>query len=119
MHDATEGGVHGALTEVADTAGVRLDVDSSSIPMRPGVREVCDFLDIDPWRSTTAGTLLVACDPEVTDDVVGALVERGTAVGIAGTVTEGAGVVVDGDEIERPSGDPSWDAYERLARKTE
>ncbi|MFC7202354.1 AIR synthase family protein [Haloferax namakaokahaiae] len=119
MHDATEGGVHGALTEVADTAGVRLELDSSSIPMRPGVREVCDYLDIDPWRSTTAGTLLVACDPGVTDDVVSALTDRGTAVGVAGTVTEGSGVVIDGEEIERPTGDPSWDAYERLARETE
>ncbi|WP_410766819.1 AIR synthase family protein [Haloferax sp. DFSO60] len=119
MHDATEGGVHGALNEIAATAGVKLDLDSSSIPMRPGVREVCDYLDIDPWHSTTAGTLIIATDPDVTDDVCDALAEHGTAVGIAGTVTDGAGVVIDGEEIEVPSSDPSWDAYERLAHKTE
>ncbi|WP_416840749.1 HypE family hydrogenase expression/formation protein [Haloferax sp. DFSO52] len=116
MHDATECGVHGALNEIAESAGVQLEIDESSIPIRPGVREVCDYLDIDPWRSTTAGSLVVATDPSVTDDVVAALEARGTPVGIAGTVVAGEGVVVDGDRIDHPDIDPSWAAYERLAK---
>ncbi|ELZ78250.1 AIR synthase family protein [Haloferax larsenii] len=115
MHDATEGGLYGALNEVANSAGVQLEIDTSSIPFRPGVREVCDFLDIDPWHSTTAGTLVVATDPTVTDDVLAALSSRGTPVGVAGTVVDGDGVVVDGERVEHPDVDPAWDAYDRLA----
>ncbi|POG55882.1 HypE family hydrogenase expression/formation protein [Haloferax marisrubri] len=119
MHDATECGVHGALNEIAESAGVQLEIDESSIPLRPGVRETCDFLGIDPWRSTTAGSLVVATDPAVTDDVVAALDARGTPVGVAGTVVAGEGVVVDGERIEHPDVDPSWAAYDRLAREAE
>ena len=118
MHDATECGVHGALNEIAESAGVQLEIDESNIPVRPGVRAVCEYLDIDPWRSTTAGSLVVATDPAVTDDVVSALEARGTPVGIAGTVVEGDGVVVDGTRIDHPDVDPSWAAYERLANAT-
>ncbi|ELZ80621.1 hydrogenase expression protein [Haloferax sp. Atlit-4N] len=119
MHDATECGVHGALNEIAESAGVQLEIDESSIPFRPGVRETCDFLGIDPWRSTTAGSLVVATDPDVTDDVVAALDARGTPVGVAGTVVAGEGVVVDGERIEHPDVDPSWAAYDRLASEAE
>ncbi|WP_396611936.1 AIR synthase family protein [Haloferax sp. S1W] len=115
MHDATEGGLYGALNEIAKSASVQLEIDASSIPIRPGVREVCDYLDIDPWHSTTAGTLVIATDPSVTDDVLAALNARGTPVGVAGTVVEGDGVVVDGERVEHPNADPAWDAYERLA----
>lgn len=119
MHDATECGVHGALNEVAGSAGVQLEIDESSVPFRPGVRETCEYLGIDPWRSTTAGSLVVATDPSVTDDVVAALDARGTPVGVAGTVVAGEGVVVDGERIEHPDVDPSWAAYERLAREAD
>jgi hydrogenase maturation factor len=117
MHDATEGGLHGALNEVADGAGVRLDVSRDEIPVRPGVREVCEALDVDPWAATTGGTLVVAVPPAETEAVVSALESRGTPVGVAGRVSEGEGVYVDGERVEHPTEDPSWEAYEELSRR--
>jgi len=114
MHDATEGGVLGAVHEMADSAGVRLTVDTDAIPLQPGVREVSDALDMDPWRATTAGTLVVAVDPEYCEEALRALDAIGTSVGVAGHATEGSGVVVDGEETTPPSGDSSWPVYERL-----
>ena len=118
MHDATEGGVYGALSEVASGAGVRVDVDRDEIPVRPGVREVCDALGVDMWACTTAGSLVIAVDPDDVADVATALEARGTPVGVAGEVSEGEGVYVDGERIERPETDPSWEAYEELSRRT-
>ncbi len=115
MHDATEGGLHGALCEVAESAGVRLDVDRDAIPVRPGVFDTCDALDIDPWTATTSGTLVLTVDSADADRVADALADRGTPVGVIGTVSDGDGVYVDGDRIERPESDPSWAAYSRLA----
>jgi hydrogenase maturation factor len=117
MHDATEGGLLGALNEVADGAGVRLDVSREDVPVRPGVREVCDALDIDPWAATTGGTLVVAVPPGETDAVVSALESAGTPVGVAGRVSEGEGVYVDGRRADHPGEDPSWGAYEELSRR--
>jgi hydrogenase maturation factor len=119
MHDATECGVLGALNEVAEGAGVGLDVTTESIPVRPGVRETCDFLGIDPWAATTGGTLVVAVAPGDTDAVVSALESEGTPVGVAGRVVEGSGVFVDGERVEHPDADPSWAAYDELSRRVE
>ena len=115
MHDATECGLLGAFAEVAGSAGVRLDVSTDGIPIRPGVRETCDALGIDPWAAGAGGTLVIAVDPDRTADVVTALDSAGTAVGVAGTVERGSGFVVDGRKVSHPEVDPAWAAYEALA----
>jgi len=125
MHDATEGGLLGALHEMAASAGVKLVVDSDEVPVRPGVRETCDALEMDPWRATTGGTLVIAVDPDCIDGVVDALEARETPVAVVGHVEEGGGVILDEERTEPPAGDASWPVYERLLaersdeRKTE
>ncbi len=114
MHDATEGGLLGALHETSDAAGVGLAVDADAVPLRPGVERACEALEMDPWRATTSGTLLIAVDPADTDAVVAALEARDTPVGVAGRVEAGSGVRVDGAAVEEPDGDASWPVYERL-----
>ncbi|WP_254765820.1 AIR synthase family protein [Salinilacihabitans rarus] len=115
MHDVTEGGLAGALNEMADGAGARFVVDRGAVPERPGVREVCEYLDIDPWRATSCGSLLVAVDPAGVDDVLAALADRGTVAAEIGRVEAGSGVYADGERVERPDVDPSWEAYAELA----
>ncbi|PCR91212.1 AIR synthase family protein [Natrinema ejinorense] len=119
MHDVTEGGLAGALNEMADGAGVRFAIDRDAVPMRPGVREVCDALEFDPWAATSCGSLVIAVDPDGVDDVRGALEDRNTPVAEIGRVEtpgdEGSDVLVDGDRLEHPRVDPSWEAYAALA----
>lgn len=117
MHDATEGGLQGALCELAESAGVRLDIDGAAVPMRPGVEAVCDALDLDPWTCTSAGTLLLAVDPESVDAVEAAISARGTPVERIGSVSDGTGVYVDGDRVHPPDVDPSWQAFRELSRR--
>ena len=118
MHDATEGGLRGALCETAEAAGVRIDVDSASVPTDGAALATCAALDLDPWACTTSGTLLLAVAPAAVDAVVDALDRRGTPVGVAGEVRAGAGVAVDGESVEPPAEDASWRAYERLSGET-
>ncbi|GAB6860514.1 AIR synthase family protein [Haloplanus litoreus] len=115
MHDATEGGLHGAFVEMATSAGVRLDVERDRVPIRPGVLETCRTLDIDPWTATASGSLVVTVDPAGTDDVLSALEARGTPAARVGRVADGTGAYVDGEEIAAPSVDASWAAYSRLS----
>ncbi|MFC4542871.1 AIR synthase family protein [Halosolutus amylolyticus] len=127
MHDVTEGGLAGALNEMADGARARFAIDREAVPMRPGVREVCDHLEMDPWAATSCGSLLIAVDPGGVDDVLAALEERGTvaaeigrveSIGAADRDADADGkVLVDGDPLEHPSVDPSWAAYAELARE--
>ncbi|NUB89536.1 hydrogenase expression protein [Haloterrigena sp. SYSU A121-1] len=120
MHDVTEGGLAGALNEMADGAGARFSVDRDAVPMRPGVREVCEHLEIDPWAATSSGSLLLAVDPEGVDDVVATLEDRDTVVAEIGRVESSSAsddgeVLVDGDRLAHPTVDPSWRAYAELA----
>ncbi len=117
MHDVTEGGLAGALNEMADGAGVRFAVDSDAVPVQPGVREVSEYLEIDPWHATSCGSLLLAVEPSGVDDVLAALEARDTVVAEIGRVESGEGVVVDGESLAHPGVDPSWDAYADLAEE--
>jgi hydrogenase maturation factor len=115
MHDATEGGLHGAFVEMATGAGVGFEVDSDPIPLRPGVAETCATLGMDPWTATASGSLVLSVAPEGTEAVLSALTGRGTPVARIGRVVDGDGVVVDGERIEAPSVDASWAVYSRLS----
>lgn len=117
MHDATEGGLLGALHEVAASAGVRLAVESDPVPSSPAIRAACEALGMDPWCATSAGTLVIAVDPADADSVVDALERRGTPVGVVGRVERGDGVSLDGEETTPPEGDASWPVYERLLER--
>jgi hydrogenase maturation factor len=114
MHDATEGGLRGALCETAAASGVRLDVDRERVPTDPAALAVTDHLGIDPWACTTAGSLLLSVDSAATETVVSALASRGTPAAAAGTVREGSGVYVDGERVRPPAEDPSWAAWAAL-----
>ncbi|WP_254765821.1 AIR synthase family protein [Salinilacihabitans rarus] len=120
MHDATEGGVHGGLVEMARAAGVGMTVERDRIPVRDGVREVCDAVGIDPWISISEGTLLATVAPDGVDAVLAALEAEGVPAAEVGEVTEGGGAVVDGDPIDHPDTDPFWGAFEeQMARLRE
>ncbi|GAB7019440.1 HypE family hydrogenase expression/formation protein [Halostagnicola bangensis] len=135
MHDVTEGGLAGALNEMADGAeragerSVRFEIDRAAVPMCPGVAEVCDALEIDPWHATSCGSLVIAVDPAGVDAVREALEDRETVVAEIGRVvdveraetlqrdTRGGTVSVDGENLEHPDVDPSWAAYAELAEE--
>ncbi len=118
MHDATEGGVLGALHEMAASAGVRFVIDTDAIPFQPGVAEISATLGMDPWRATTAGTLVLTVAEADAMAVRDTLKAQGTPVAIAGTVDTGTGVVLDGTETAPPEGDSSWPVYERLLEQS-
>jgi len=115
VHDATEGGFVGALTEMATGAGVRFAVERAAVPVGDGVTALCEAIDVEPWHVSSAGTLVVTAAPGDAGAVVDALERNGTRAAVVGAVVEGAGVTVDGEVVEPPDADPSWAAFARLA----
>ena len=114
MHDITEGGLLGACHEMAAGADVRFRVDTDRVPIDDDVAAICSTLEMDPWQATSSGSLLLAVDPDATDDVLAALRDRGTTAAAIGRVESGTGVAVDGEPTEPPAGDSSWPVYEEL-----
>ena len=112
MHDATECGVQGGLIEMADSAGVRMDIDREAFVYGDGVQAVCDAIGVDPLQVTSSGTLLVAIDPDDAERAVDRLTEQGTPAAVVGTVSAGEGVFESGERLAHPGSDPSWAAYD-------
>lgn len=115
MHDATERGVDNALHEIAAAGGVQLAVERGPFPVAPGVAAVCEHLEIDPWRASSEGTVLMTVEAEGVDEVLDALATADIPAGEVGEVRAGMGVTVDGTPLEEPDADPFWATYTGLA----
>jgi hydrogenase expression/formation protein HypE len=116
MHDATEGGVLGGLSEVAAASEVGLRIDLDSIPVRPEVRLVCDYVGIDPYVSISEGTLIATVVGDRADAFVAALEAARIPAAVVGLVTDPASgriIVTSGGErpLEHPGLDPFWGAF--------
>ena len=62
MHDITEGGVFGALWEMASGAGVGLEVDLKKLPIRQETVEICQYFDLNPYQIMSSGSMMIAAD---------------------------------------------------------
>lgn len=60
MHDVTEGGVLGAVWEMAYAAGLGAEVERCAVPVRPETDAICRVLNLDPLRLLGSGALVVA-----------------------------------------------------------
>jgi hydrogenase maturation factor len=63
MHDPTEGGVAGAIHEMADASKLGVKVYSERIKVEPETAEICKFYRIDPLQLIASGSLLIAAEP--------------------------------------------------------
>ena len=120
MHDATEGGVLGGLTEVASALEVGLRIELEAIPVRDEVRAVCDHVGMDPYTSISEGTLIATVVADRAEAFVGALAAAGIEERSSAKVTEAsAGVVLvtpDGEAAARtPGAGPVLGAFGRWA----
>lgn len=62
MTDVTEGGIFGALWEMAESSGVGLEIDLKKLPIRQETVEICNQLDLNPYELISGGCLLIAAD---------------------------------------------------------
>ena len=108
MHDVTEGGIFGALWEMAEASGVGLDVDFKKIPVRQETIEICEFYGINPYRLISSGSMLMASTDG--NKLVRELEKAGINAVVIGKVTEGKDRIIRKDEeehsfLERPKTD--------------
>lgn len=114
MHDITEGGVFGALWEMAAASDVGLCVDLKKIPIRQETVEICEFFDLNPYMLISSGCMLIAVDHG--NELVEALEQAGVKATVIGRVTAGHDrVIINEDErrfLEPPKTDELYKAYQ-------
>lgn len=62
MHDVTEGGIFGALWEMAEASGVGLEIELKKIPLKQETVELCEFFGINPYQLISSGAMLMASE---------------------------------------------------------
>jgi hydrogenase maturation factor len=60
LHDPTEGGLLGAVWELAEAAGCGYEIEAAAVPVRPETRVICSVLEADPLKLISSGALLAA-----------------------------------------------------------
>ncbi|MGC1120900.1 MAG: AIR synthase family protein [Candidatus Methanofastidiosia archaeon] len=88
MHDPTEGGIAGALHELADASQVGFSVDVDKIPVSQETRAICSALSVDPLRLISSGSLLITVPKDATSLLVDVLRKEGITVAVIGEITE-------------------------------
>lgn len=99
MHDVTEGGLFGALWEMAEASGVGLEIDLKKIPIRQETVEICEYFDVNPYGLISSGMMLMASADG--NALVLALQEVGIPATVIGKATEGNDRVIIRDEERR------------------
>lgn len=59
LHDATEGGVLGAIWEACMSRGLGFEIEEGKIPVYPETRVLAQLLDLDPLKLISSGTLII------------------------------------------------------------
>ena len=64
LRDLTRGGLASAVVEIAESAGVRIDLDENAIPIAEPVRAACEFLGLDPIYVANEGRFIAFVAPD-------------------------------------------------------
>lgn len=99
MHDVTEGGIFGALWELAQSARKGVEVVLEHIPIKQETVEICEYFELNPYKLISSGSMLI-----ITDDghsLVQKLLNNGIMATVIGKITEGNDRVVIQEETRR------------------
>ncbi len=93
MHDPTEGGLAGALWELAEASGRSLVVQPEKVPVPQLSARICKVFGLDPLATIASGALLLTCAAGDAGAICQALEAEGIPGCIIGQVEDGpAGV---------------------------
>ncbi len=122
MHDPTEGGLAGALHELADAAKVGFNVYEKKIFVPEETRKICKHFDIDPFQLISSGSLLIIAEEEKKDEILDNLSRNDVQASVIGEVTKpksGRNLITKTGiktELVRPINDHLWKALARPAK---
>lgn len=110
-HDATEGGVLGAIYEVCEASGTGATVDAVRIPLLESTREIARLTGIDPLRLVSSGCLVVTISRG--EELCQAYRRHGINAEVVGKITSGERKILESGkthELRAPEADELWRA---------
>ena len=86
IHDVAEGGIFGALWDMAEAGKVGLEIDFKKIKVKQEIIEICELFDKNPYEIASSGCLLMTYENGY--DIVKILKENGISATIIGRTTD-------------------------------
>jgi hydrogenase maturation factor len=117
MHDVTEGGVLGAVYEMAVASGNGVLIQDSAIPIQFTVQEVCKLFLLDPRYCIGAGAMLIAVKNGFEEIVIKTLAAQHVPAAVIGVMTDAdkgmllADVYGNTQPLIYQPEDPYWNAF--------
>lgn len=111
MHDATEGGVLGAIYEVAEASGTGVYIYQDKIPVKAETKEICSIFKINPMRLISSGCMVISC-PDGNKLVCG-LKKQGIDAAVVGKIIKNKRILnIEGIEydLDPPAADELFKA---------
>ncbi|MHA1827685.1 MAG: AIR synthase-related protein [Candidatus Heimdallarchaeaceae archaeon] len=116
IHDPTEGGIFGALSEIIINRDVGITITKKP-PISDITMKLSSWLDFDPFRLISSGALIVSIQPERAFKLQKYLEKKKIHCSIIGEVVDEKGFLRFGEEVlEEPSGDQIICALENLEK---
>ncbi|MCG0276682.1 MAG: AIR synthase family protein [Thermosediminibacteraceae bacterium] len=115
MHDITEGGLLGAIWELAEASGIGVEIYADKIPVLPETRAICQAFNIDPLGLISSGSMLICTSNG--QKVVEALRQKTIPATIIGKATSSGRYILDAGKkipITPPERDELYKAIEKV-----
>lgn len=110
LHDASQGGIFGALWELCEGAKCGLTADLRKIPVRQETIEICEYFGYHPYCLLSGGALLIAAPDGRRVEME--LAQHGIPAAVIGKLTDSHDrILINGEErrfLERPAQDEIW-----------
>lgn len=122
MHDVTEGGVLGAIYELAMASGNGAIINNDKLPVAEVQAEVCKIFDLDPRHCIGAGSMIITCNKEASSMVIDRLAKHNIPCTLVGELCDkenGVTLVKDDNksDLKYLEEDPYWAAFFTAIKK--
>lgn len=115
----TEGGLAGALWELAEACNHTLIIDPQTVRIHPISQKICKTFGINPLETIASGALLLTTSPEEAPVICHALQQEGILCAEIGSVVAGAAQVLETThQGQRPLHRPDRDEIARVFERS-
>jgi len=101
IHDATEGGIFGALTEIVAYREIGIEIKTKPA-ISPLIQKLAKWLKFDPYRLISSGLLIVGAEKEKVSKIINHLEKHQIPVTVIGEVIKSKGKIILEDEMLPP-----------------
>jgi len=115
LHDVTEGGVYGAISEMASASKLGFIIEKDNFVVSREVKEICDKLNIDPAGLISSGTMLMSAPKSL--DISSLFADTGIEIFRVGRMIEKGSYIIENGlkkEFNPPEKDELWKFIEKI-----